>query len=73
MLRAVRSGTTAWTSTSVKRLTLSRISSSIASSLRRMMMSGWMPMPRSVLTECWVGFVFSSPVAPIDGSQVTWT
>ena len=26
-------------------------------------------MPRSSLTECWVGFVFSSPVAPICGSQ----
>ena len=30
-------------------------------------------MPRSSLTECWVGFVFSSPVAPICGSQVTCT
>jgi hypothetical protein len=27
------------------------------------MTSGWMPMPRSSLTECWVGFVLSSPVA----------
>ncbi len=36
-------------------------------------MSGWMPIPRSSLTECWVGFVFTSPVAPICGSQVTWT
>ena len=26
-----------------------------------------------LLTECWVGFVFSSPVAPMGGSQVTWT
>ena len=40
---------------------------------RRTMMSGWIPMPRSSLTECWAGFVFTSPVAPICGSQVTWT
>ncbi len=73
MLRAVLSGITALTSTSVKRETLSRISSSIGSSLRRMMTSGWMPIPRSSLTECWVGLVFSSPVAPICGSQVTCT
>ena len=38
-----------------------------------MMTSGWIPIPRSSLTECWVGLVFSSPVAPICGSQVTWT
>ena len=73
MLLAVFSGMTAWTSTSVKRLTLSSSSSSIGSSLRRMITSGWMPIPRSSLTECWVGFVLSSPVAPISGSQVTWT
>ena len=28
-----------------------------------MITSGWMPMPRSSLTECWVGLVLSSPVA----------
>ena len=37
------------------------------------MTSGWMPMPRSSLTECWVGFVLSSPVAASAGSSVTWT
>ena len=37
------------------------------------MTSGWMPMPRSSLTECWVGLVLSSPVAASDGSRVTWT
>ena len=36
------------------------------------MTSGWMPMPRSSLTECWVGLVFSSPVAASAGSSVTW-
>ena len=33
------------------------------------MTSGWMPMPRSSLTECWVGFVLSSPVAASGGQQ----
>ena len=37
------------------------------------MTSGWMPMPRSSLTECWVGLVLSSPVAASAGSSVTWT
>ena len=40
---------------------------------RRTMTSGWMPMPRSSLTECWVGLVLSSPVAARAGSSVTWT
>ena len=34
-----------------------------------MITSGWMPMPRSSLTECWVGLVFSSPVAAERGQQ----
>ena len=37
------------------------------------MTSGWMPIPRSSLTECCVGFVLSSPVAASCGSSVTWT
>ena len=40
---------------------------------RRTITSGWMPMPRSSLTECWVGLVLSSPVAARAGSSVTWT
>ena len=28
---------------------------------RHSRMSGWMPMERSSLTECWVGLVLSSP------------
>jgi len=31
---------------------------------RHMSMSGAIPMRRSSLTECWVGFVFSSPAWP---------
>ena len=37
------------------------------------MTSGWMPIPRSSFTECWVGLVLSSPVAARAGSSVTWT
>ena len=32
-------------------------------------MSGWIPTLSNSLTECWVGFVFSSPA---DFSQGTW-
>ena len=37
------------------------------------MMSGWTPMRRSSLTECCVGFVFSSPAVSMNGTSVTWT
>ena len=36
-------------------------------------MSGWMPIERSSLTECWVGLVFSSPAAGMNGISVRWT
>jgi hypothetical protein len=32
-------------------------------SVRQMMMSGWMPISRSLATDCWVGLVFTSPAA----------
>ena len=32
--------------------------------------TGWMPIPRSSLTECWVGFVFSSPADGMNGRSV---
>ena len=35
-------------------------------------MSGAMPMRRSSLTECCVGFVFSSPAWPMYGTSVRW-
>ena len=35
------------------------------SSERQISTCGWMPMRRSSLTECWVGFVFSSPAWPM--------
>src|SRR5216117_2221933 len=36
-------------------------------------MSGWMPISRSALTECWVGLVLSSPEASMKGTSVRWT
>ena len=33
--------------------------------------SGWIPMRRSSLTECCVGFVFSSPAVSMYGTSVT--
>src|SRR4030065_560633 len=54
---------TASVATSVKRAIFSRISSGTSWSERRTMTSGWMPMPRSSLTEGCVGFVFRSPGA----------
>ena len=35
-------------------------------------MSGWMPIERSSLTECWVGLVFSSPAVGMYGISVRW-
>ena len=32
---------------------------------RHSRMSGWMPISRIFMTECWVGLVFSSPAAPM--------
>jgi hypothetical protein len=61
MLGASDADTTASASTShiseILRLTFSGISRS----LRHTMASGVMPMLRRAATECWVGFVFSSP------------
>ena len=39
---------------------------------RHTTMSGWMPMRRSSLTECWVGLVLSSPAWPMYGTSVRW-
>jgi hypothetical protein len=40
---------------------LARISSVIGFSVRQIRMSGWMPISRSLPTECWVGLVLISP------------
>ncbi len=49
-----------------------RMSSPSSLSLRQRSMSGAMPMRRSSLTECCVGFVFSSPAWPMYGTSVRW-
>ena len=41
-------------------------------SVRQSRMSGWIPIERSSLTECCVGFVLSSPEAPMKGTSVRW-
>ncbi len=48
----------------------SRRSAVSACSLRHSRMSGWMPISRSSLTECWVGLVFISPAALMNGTSV---
>ncbi len=35
--------------------------------------SGWMPISRIFITECWVGLVFSSPAVRMNGSSVRCT
>ena len=39
---------------------------------RHITMSGWMPMPRSSFTECWVGLVLISPTEARFGTSVRW-
>ncbi len=48
-------------------------SGGIGCSQRQSRMSGWMPMERSSLTECWVGLVFISPAVLMNGSRVRCT
>ena len=62
---------TARGSTSVKRAILSLSSWVMVRSERHTMMSGCIPMLRSSLTLCWVGLVFSSPLALMKGISVT--
>ena len=42
-------------------------------SVRQSRMSGWIPIARSSLTECWVAFVLSSAAAWMNGTRVRWT
>ena len=41
-------------------------------SVRQSRTSGWMPIERSSLTECWVGLVLSSPALGMKGTSVRW-
>ena len=59
-------------STSAKSAILSRMSCVSGSVERQTSTSGWIPMRRSSFTECWVGFVFSSPAFGMKGTSVTW-
>jgi len=61
MLGASGAATTASRSTSQYSESLCLSESGISRSARQTSASGWMPMLRSAATECWVGFVFSSP------------
>ena len=64
--------TTAPGSTSAKSAILSRMSRESFLVRAQTITSGWIPMRRSSLTECCVGFVFSSPAASMNGTSVTW-
>ncbi len=48
-------------------------SGGIGCSQRQSSTSGWMPIERSSLTECWVGLVFISPAVLMNGSRVRCT
>lgn len=72
MVEAVRFSMTASGCTSQNMAILSFISLEMVFSVRQTRMSGWMPMARSSLTLCCVGFVLSSPAAEMYGSSVTW-
>ena len=65
MLSTSLAETTASTGSEAKSAIFLRMSRSSGDSERQSSMSGWMPMRRSSLTECWVGFVFSSPAWPM--------
>jgi hypothetical protein len=61
MLSASTAEMTAFSGTLVNSAILRRSSSGRCCSARQSRMSGWMPMERSSLTECWVGLVLISP------------
>ena len=63
---------TASTDTSAKRAIFSRMSRESVPRERHTTTSGAIPMRRSSCTECWVGFVFSSPATSMNGTSVQW-
>ena len=65
--------TTASSSTSHISAILRLLDSETGRSLRSTRASGWMPMERSAATECWVGLVFCSPDAFMNGTSETCT
>ena len=65
--------TTASSSTSHMSAILRLLLSETGRSLRSTSASGWIPIERSAATECWVGLVFCSPDAPMNGTSDTCT
>src|ERR1700748_1043656 len=63
MLSTSRASITALSRTLQNRPSLRRSSFGIGRSVRHSRMSGWMPIERSSLTECCVGFVLHFPRA----------
>ena len=61
---------TAASSTLVNSAILRRSESGSGRSQRQRRMSGWMPIERSSLTECWVGLVLISPAEAMYGTRV---
>src|SRR5436305_9069979 len=70
MLSTSFADTTASVSSDANSAIFLRMSVESSLSLRHRSMSGWMPMRRSSLTECCVGFVFSSPAWLMYGTSV---
>ena len=65
MLSTSRADSTASSGTLANSAIFLRISRSSPRSERQMSAWGWIPIRRSSLTECWVGFVFISPAWPM--------
>ncbi len=70
MLSASTAEITAASGTLVKSAILRRSSAGMSRSARHSRTSGWMPMERSSLTECWVGLVLISPEVLMYGTRV---
>ena len=65
MLSTSQAETIAWEGRLAKSAIFLRISAEREPSERHISMSGAIPIRRSSLTECWVGFVLSSPAWPM--------
>ncbi len=61
MLSTSRAESTASSGTDANSAIFLRMSRSRPLSERQISACGWIPIRRSSLTECWVGFVFISP------------
>ena len=72
MVSTSRAVMTACSSTSQNRAIFCFTSRGRGRSVRQSRMSGWIPMERRSLTLCCVGFVFTSPAVPMNGTSVRW-